>query len=49
LPRKSRGPTSFTIPVAIDTLHVGKALLDLEANINLMSLSMMKIILNLEI
>jgi len=39
----------FTIPVTIDALLVGKALLNLGANINLMPLSMMKIIGTLEV
>ncbi|XP_020205131.1 uncharacterized protein LOC109790396 [Cajanus cajan] len=48
LPQKSKDPGSFTIPVTIGTLLVGKALLDLGANINLMPLSMMRRIGDLE-
>ncbi|XP_068475201.1 uncharacterized protein [Phaseolus vulgaris] len=42
LPQKSRDPGSFTLPVTIGNLTVGKALLDLGASINLMPLSMLK-------
>ncbi|XP_019457608.1 PREDICTED: uncharacterized protein LOC109357994 [Lupinus angustifolius] len=42
LPEKTKDPSSFTIPVTIGELSLGKVLLDLGANINLMSLSMMK-------
>jgi len=40
---------SFTIPMTIGDLHVRKDLLDFRANINLMPLSMMKRIGNLEV
>ena len=46
---KFRDPSSFTIPVTIVRLSVGKALLDLGASINLMPLSMMKQIGEVEI
>ena len=42
IPEKSRDPSSFTIPVTIGRLSVGKALLDLGASINLIPLSMIK-------
>jgi len=42
LPQKSKDPGSFTIPITIGTLPVGKALLDLGASINLMPLSMLR-------
>ena len=43
LPQKSKDPRSFTLPVTIRNFTVGKALLNLRANINLMPLSMKKI------
>ncbi|XP_019429801.1 PREDICTED: uncharacterized protein LOC109337307 [Lupinus angustifolius] len=46
---KTKGPDSFTIPVTIGELFVGKALLDLGASINMMPLSMLKRIGDLEI
>ncbi|KAK7353640.1 hypothetical protein VNO80_19091 [Phaseolus coccineus] len=49
LPLKSKDPRSFTIPIAIGALSVDKALLDLEASINLILLAMLKKIGNLEI
>ncbi|XP_020208527.1 uncharacterized protein LOC109793466 [Cajanus cajan] len=49
LPQKSRDPVSFTLPVSIDNLSVGKALLDLGASINLMPLSMLKKIGEVEV
>ncbi|XP_052734103.1 uncharacterized protein LOC128196651 [Vigna angularis] len=49
LPQKSKDPGSFTIPVTIGTLAVGKALLDLGASINLMPLSMLRRIGDLEV
>ena len=49
LPQKSKDPRSFTIPVTIGALPVGKALLDLGASINLMPLSMLKRIGDLEV
>jgi len=42
LPKKFNDPGSFTLPVAIRDLIVEKALLDLGASINLMPLSMLK-------
>ncbi|XP_045809920.1 uncharacterized protein LOC123904283 [Trifolium pratense] len=42
LPQKKKDPGSFTISCSIGNLHVGRALCDLGASINLMSLSMMK-------
>nr|KYP35571.1 hypothetical protein KK1_043394 [Cajanus cajan] len=41
LPTKSKDPGSFTLPVTIRSLAIGKALLDLGASINLMPLSML--------
>ncbi|CAL0301721.1 unnamed protein product [Lupinus luteus] len=49
LPEKTKDPGSFTIPVTIGELSVGKALLDLGASINLMPLSMLKRIGDLDI
>ncbi|XP_019434087.1 PREDICTED: uncharacterized protein LOC109340803 [Lupinus angustifolius] len=49
LPEKTKDPGSFTIPVTIVELSVRKALLDLGASINLMPLSMLKRIGDLEI
>ncbi|XP_019431544.1 PREDICTED: uncharacterized protein LOC109338712 [Lupinus angustifolius] len=49
LPGKTKDPDSFSIPVTIGELSVGKALLDLGASINLMPLSMLKRIGDLEI
>jgi len=46
---KSNDLGSFTIPVTIGQLHVGKSLLDLGANINLMPLSKLKNIRDLEV
>jgi len=42
LPKKFSDLSSFTLPVAIGDLIVGKTLLDLGASINLMPLSMLK-------
>ncbi|XP_020224161.1 uncharacterized protein LOC109806192 [Cajanus cajan] len=42
LPQKSRDPGSFTLPVSIGNLSMSKALLDLGASINLIPLSMLK-------
>ncbi|XP_020238186.1 uncharacterized protein LOC109817364 [Cajanus cajan] len=41
LPPKFKDPGSFTIPITIGDLSVGRALLDLGASINLMPLSML--------
>ena len=49
LPPKFKDPGSFTLPVTIGSLVVGKALLDLGASINLVPLSMLKKIGELEI
>nr|KYP38160.1 hypothetical protein KK1_040614 [Cajanus cajan] len=49
LPQKSRDPGSFTLPVSIGNLSVGKALLDLGASINLMPSSMLKKIGEVEV
>ncbi|XP_028206342.1 uncharacterized protein LOC114389812 [Glycine soja] len=49
IPEKSQDPSSFTIPVTIGRLSVGRALLDLGANIYLMLLSMIKHIREVEI
>jgi len=48
LPLKSKYPGSFTVSITIWDIPVGRALLDLGANINLMLLSIMKRIGNLE-
>jgi hypothetical protein len=42
LPMKTKDPRSFTIPVTIGALTVGRALMDLGASINLLPLSMCK-------
>jgi len=42
LPKKEQDPGRVTLPVAIGTIDVGKALLDLGSSINLMSLSIAK-------
>jgi len=49
LPRKSRDLESFNLPVTIGNLTVGKILLDLRASINLMHLSMLKKIGDVEV
>ncbi|XP_068498131.1 uncharacterized protein [Phaseolus vulgaris] len=49
LPQKSRDPGSFTLPVTIGNLTIGKALLDLGASINLMPLSMLKKIADVQV
>ncbi|XP_068497846.1 uncharacterized protein [Phaseolus vulgaris] len=49
LPKKSRDPGSCTLPVTIGNLTVEKALLDLGASINLMPLSMLKKIGDVEV
>ena len=49
LPQKSSDPGSFTLPVTIGNLTVGKALLDLGASINMISLSMLKKIGDVEV
>ena len=49
LPEKSRDPGSFTLPTTIGNLTVRKALLDLGASINLMPLSMLKKIGDVEV
>ncbi|XP_020237836.1 uncharacterized protein LOC109817051 [Cajanus cajan] len=48
-PQKSRDPGSFTFPVTIGNLSVGKELLDLGASINLMPLSMLQRISDVEV
>jgi len=48
LPLKSKDPSSFSIPIIIVDLPVKKALLDLGIGINLILLSMMKRIGNME-
>jgi len=47
--QKSRDPGSFTFPVTIGNLTVGKALLDLVASINLIPLSMLKKIVEVQV
>ncbi|XP_006576016.1 uncharacterized protein [Glycine max] len=49
LPPKFKDPGSVTIPCSIRDVSVGKALIDLGASINLMSLSMCRRIRNLKI
>ena len=42
IPTKVKDPRSFTIPCSIGTRYAGRALCDLGASINLMSLSLFK-------
>ncbi|XP_052723764.1 uncharacterized protein LOC108344419 [Vigna angularis] len=49
LPPKLKDPGSFTIPCTIGNISVGKTLIDLGANINLMLLSMFEKIKGLEL
>jgi len=49
LPPKYKDPGSVTIPCSIGAVSIGKALIDLGANINLMPLSMCRRIRVLEI
>jgi len=49
LPQKSSDPGSFTLPITIGNLTVGKALLDLGASINLIPLSILKKIGDVEV
>ena len=49
LPPKHKDPRSVTIPCSIGEVNVGKALIDLGASINLMSLSMCRRLGELEI
>jgi len=49
LPQKSRYLGSFTLPVIVGNLTVGRALLDLGASINLIPLSMLKKIGDVEV
>ena len=42
IPQKSCNPGSFTLPISVGNLYVGKALLNLGTSINLISLSMLK-------
>ena len=49
LPQKSRDPGSFTLPVTIGNLTIKRALMDLGASINLIPLSMLKNIGDVEV
>ena len=49
LPKKSKDPGCFNLPVSIGPLSVGNALLDLGASINLIPLAMLKKIGDLKI
>jgi len=49
IPQKSCDPGSFTLPITVGNLYVGKALLDLSASINLIPLSMLKRIGEVEV
>ncbi|XP_027335274.1 uncharacterized protein LOC113849518 [Abrus precatorius] len=49
LPQKSRDLGSFTLPVTIGNLSMGKTLIDLGASINLIPLSMLKKIRDVEV
>jgi len=49
LPKKSKDPGSFNLPMSIGSLFVDNALLDLGASINLIPLAKLEKISNLEI
>ena len=49
IPQKSCDPESFTLPISVENLYVGKALLDLGASINLTLLSMLRRIGEVEV
>ena len=49
IPQKSCDPWSFTLPIIVGNMYVGKALLDLDASINLIPLSMLKRIGEVEV
>jgi len=49
IPQKSCDPGSFTLPITVGNLYVGKALLDLGASINLIPLSMLRRIGEVEV
>jgi len=49
IPQKTCDPGSFTLPITMGNLYVGKALLDLGASINLIPLSMLKRIGEVEV
>jgi len=49
IPQKSCDPGSFTLPITVGNLYVGKTLLDLGASINLIPLSMLKRIGEVEV
>ena len=49
IPQKSCDPRSFTLPITVGNLYVGKPLLDLGASINLIPLSMLKRIGEVEV
>jgi len=49
IPQKSCDPRSFTLPITVGNLYVSKALLDLGASINLIPLSMLRRIGEVEV
>ena len=49
IPHKSCDPGSFTLPITVRNLYVGKTLLDLGASINLIPLSMLRRIGEVEV
>ncbi|XP_068498317.1 uncharacterized protein [Phaseolus vulgaris] len=49
LPKKFKDPGSFNIPVSINDLFVGNALLDLGSSINLVPLTLLRQISDLEV
>jgi len=49
IPQKSCDPETFTLPIIVWNLYDGNALLDLEANINLIQLSMLRRIGEVEV
>jgi len=49
IPHKSSDPRSFTLPITVGNLYMGKALLDLGASINLILLSMLRRIGEVEV
>jgi len=49
IPQKCCDPGSFTLPITVGNLYVGKAMLDLGASINLLPLSMLRRIGEVEV
>ena len=49
IPQKCCDPGSFTLPISVENLYIGKAMLDLGASINLIPLSMLRRIGEVEV